>query len=131
MVVENKTTWISLLNISTRLLLRLTNAVHNFFYVQDASLVTSWSSPPGGGGGVVVVVVVYFSIVVYFLYIIGGALPMVSSTGMCRGNAPVLSHFTLNLPIQKASFTFIMPRKFIPCVMAMTFHDKSSKTFCK
>ncbi len=58
-------------------------------------------------------------------------LPIVSTTGMCRGNAPVLSHFTLNLPMYKASLTFIMPTKFIPCVMAMTFHDNSSKIFCK
>ncbi len=61
----------------------------------------------------------------------GGALPIVSSTGMCRGNAPVLSHFTLNLSMQKPSFTFIMPTKFIPCVMAMTFHNNTSKIFCR
>ena len=50
---------------------------------------------------------------------------------MCRGNAPVLSHFTLTLPMQKASFTFIMPSKFIPCVMPIMFHDNSSIIFCK
>ena len=44
---------------------------------------------------------------------------------------PVLSHFTLNLPMQKARFTFIMPTKCIPSIMAMTFHDNSSKIFCK
>ncbi len=48
-------------------------------------------------------------------------MPIVSSTGMCCRNAPVLSHFTLNLPMQKASFTFIMPTKFIPCVWQWRF----------
>ena len=37
----------------------------------------------------------------------GEALPIVSSTGMCRGNAPVLSHFTLSLPMQKASIILL------------------------
>ncbi len=53
---------------------------------------------------------------------------------MCRRNAPVLSHITLNLPMQKASFTFIMPitcTKFIPCVLAITFLGNSSKIFHK
>ena len=61
----------------------------------------------------------------------GGALPMLNSTGMWRGYDPVLSHFTLKLPMQKASFTFILPTTCIPYFMAMTVHDNSSKYFCK
>ncbi len=54
----------------------------------------------------------------------GEALPIVSSTCRCRGNpgrnAPDLSYFTLILPMQKASFTFIMPTKCIPLLRFTT-----------
>ncbi len=45
----------------------------------------------------------------------GGDTSCSNSTGVCRRNAPVLRHFTLNLPMQKASFPFIMPANFTPC----------------
>ncbi len=57
--------------------------------------------------------------------------PTVSSTGVYRENTPILSHFTLNLLMQNATFTFIMPTKFIPGVMPMTFHNNSSNISCK
>ncbi len=62
------------------------------------------------------------------------ALPVVTNTGMCHANHPVLSHFFLKLSMKKASFTFIMPAKFVKCIpyfMTMAVHDNSSKGFCK
>ena len=61
----------------------------------------------------------------------GGNSYIVSSAGTWNGKAPVLSHFTFKLGMQKASFTFKMPTKFIPYFMAMVVSDNISISFCK
>ncbi len=42
-----------------------------------------------------------------------------------------LSIWSPSCPLAIIFITFIMPTKFIPCTMAMTFHDNSAKIFCK